>query len=314
MIPDNDQPDSALAEAIFRTLLYADIFHFPLSAAEIHHFLIGMCATPEAVEAALHQSVWLAARIVAHDGYYQLQEPIAPCPERSQLESMSCRLLKLAAGYGKLLAHLPFVRMVALTGALAMHNPRSAEDDIDYMLVTTPQRVWLARLFAVIVVRLAKLRGIKLCPNYVLAETALKQDQQDLYMAHEITQMLPLAGQTLYAAMRAENSWTADFLPNAVAPFHPSADAAPRGLGLALKRLTEFILSGHLGNWLENWERRRKTRKFRATQPHSEAAQLDDQRAKGHFQDHGAPVMQAYQARLGKYQLDEESYVLSLDC
>lgn len=132
-------------------------------------------------------------------------------------------------------------------------------------------------------------------------------------MAHEIAQMLPLAGQPLYAAIRAENLWTADFLPNAHVPFYPSQDAAPRGLGYALQRLSELLLSGTLGNWLENWERRRKTRKFRATQPHSEAAQLDDQRAKGHFQDHGAPVIQAYQARLSQYQLDEESYVISLN-
>jgi hypothetical protein len=52
------QPD----EAILHTLLYADIFDYPLTPAEIHHFLIAEPATRESVEAALEHSPWLGAR------------------------------------------------------------------------------------------------------------------------------------------------------------------------------------------------------------------------------------------------------------
>ena len=37
--------------------------------------------------------------------------------------------------------------------------------------------------------------------------------------------------------------------------------------------------------------------------PHS-AAQLDDQHVKGHFNDHGHPVMQQYHERLRAYDLE----------
>jgi hypothetical protein len=296
-----DSPESQTAEAIFRTVLYADVFHFPMTEAEIHHFLIGRAATRGEVHAALEHSVWLRTHLICSDGYYTLSPDGAAL--RRQREANSQRLWARAERYGRRLAHLPFVRMVALTGALAMRNPRHAHDDIDYLLVTTPSRVWLTRLLAVIVVRLARLRGVDLCPNFVLAETALQQDRQDLYMAHEVAQMIPLAGFELYYAMREVNAWADAYLPNAREPFYPTQDAAPKGIGRVLQRAAEAVLSTPLGNWLENWERRRKQRKFAAQSSGARStARLDEDQVKGHFNDNGLWVMEKYQERLNAYR------------
>ncbi len=292
-----------LEEAILRTVLYADVFHFPLTEAELHHFLIGCAADREAVRAVLRDSAYLAQHITQSDGFWTLHGRTAHCTTRRNRAFASQRLMPTARLYGKLLAHLPFVRMVALTGALSMHNARDAEDDIDFLIVTAADRVWLARLLAVVVVRLARLRGVQLCPNYVLAETALAQDRQDVYMAHELAQMIPLAGQAFYAAMRAANLWAAAFLPNAEAPFYAVADSAPRGVGLRLQRWAERLLGGRLGARLERWEAARKQRKFAAMQAQSSAAQIDAERAKGHFQDHGAWILEAYTRNLAAYAL-----------
>ena len=58
-------------------------------------------------------------------------------------------------------------------------------------------------------------RAITLCPNYFLAESALRLSTQNLYTAHELTQMVPLFGLPVYQAMRRLNTWTDRFLPNA---------------------------------------------------------------------------------------------------
>jgi len=294
-----------LESAILHTLLYADIFDFPLTEAELHHFLIGHAADLSVLRATLHTSARLAHYIEYCDGFWTLRGRSATVAVRQRREAASQRLLKAAHFYGRLLAHLPFVRMVALTGALAMHNARHAGDDIDFLIVTAPNRVWLARLLAVIVVRLARLHNIQLCPNYVLSETALVQEQHDLYMAHELAQMIPLAGQALYAAMRAQNSWTSAFLPNADSPFYPAADSAPRGIGLALKKLLEGALRGKLGDALERWEQQRKQRKLMAQATTQGAAQLDSERVKGHFEDHGAWIRAEYARKLSLYALSE---------
>jgi hypothetical protein len=204
------------------------------------------------------------------------------------------------------LARLPFVRMVALTGALTMRNASDEDDDLDYLLVTIDGRVWLARAFAILLVRLGRLRGIEICPNYVLAETALEQQKRDLFMAHEVAQMTPLYGHPLHARMRTQNTWVSDILPNAIRPFYDEPER-PLGLGwLAFKRGIEMLLGGQLGDALEQWEYRRKLRRFASElhTPHS-SAQLDERQVKGHFNDHGHPVLQKYYAMLSRLGMEE---------
>ncbi len=307
MLPfDSGIPDSPLAAAILQTVLYADVFDFPMTEQEIHHFLIGIAATPEQVQQTLAESRWLAERVECGEGYWALRTRHTPGVnirvQREQRERASNGLRPIARRYGALFAHIPFVRMVALTGALAMHNARSSDDDLDYLLVTTPGRVWLARALVVVIVRFARLRGIHLCPNYVLAQSALVQDQQNLYVAHEIAQMIPLAGFEVYKSLRTANQWTNALLPNAAGPFYAELDTRPHGIGRFLQWVGECLLSGPLGNRLEAWEHRRKLRKFAvaAQTPHA-SAQLDSDHVKGHFKDYGYPTLQQYQARIRDY-------------
>jgi hypothetical protein len=292
--------------AILKTVIYADIFDFPLTRPELHHYLIA--ENPISYEQIEHT---LATSSVLHDAldfegeYVICAGRHAIIAVRLKREAASVHLWNEALHYGDWLARLPFVRMVALTGALAVRNASDSDDDLDYVLVTTPGRVWIARAFAILLVRLAAQRGVVVCPNYVLAESALLQEKQDLFMAHEVAQMVPLYGLALYRAMRDQNDWVADYLPNASAAFYAEAERTPgRGWGW-LKRGAELVLGGRLGDALENWEYRRKLRRFAADlqTPHS-AAQLDDQHVKGHFNDHGHPVIQQFSERLRQYNLE----------
>jgi hypothetical protein len=153
-------------------------------------------------------------------------------------------------------------------------------------------------------VRIVRLLGVGLCPNYVLAETALVQSRQDLFIAHELAQMVPLTGVQLYEQMREVNDWSATMLPNAQGPYYTEQDRSPRGLGRLLQRTAEWLLAGPQGNLLENWERRRKQRKFdtEAHQPGA-SAEIDEQRIKGHFKDYGYPTLDQYRALLKAHKL-----------
>jgi hypothetical protein len=196
--------------------------------------------------------------------------------------------------------------MVGLTGALAMRNAAHERDDLDYVLVTTDQRVWVARAFAILLVRFARLSGITLCPNYVLALSVLEQNKRDIFIAHEVAQMVPFSGQGIYEKMRLANEWVADYLPNANGAFHVEQEQVSSGIWGIAKSALEWLLSGALGSRLEQWEYRRKQRRFAAemAQKAHHAAQIDAQRVKGHFDDHGHPVLRQYHERLQKYELD----------
>src|SRR2546422_753264 len=84
---------------------------------------------------------------------------------------------------------LPFVRLVAVTGALAMNNAR-AGDDIDLFILAQPGRLWLCRLLVLGVVKLAARRGHTLCPNFLLSTGRLRLSERNLFTAHEVVQMV----------------------------------------------------------------------------------------------------------------------------
>jgi hypothetical protein len=297
-----------LDAAILRTILYADVFDFPLTAAEVHFFLIhDRPVSALEMRHALETSPALAAALHRDGDYVMLASRPALSASRRAREQASQRLWPLAESWGRWLARLPYVRLVAVTGALAVRNAAAADDDLDFFLLTTPGRVWLARAFAVALARLARLRGVTLCPNYIAATTALAQNHCDLFIAHEIAQMIPLYGPDLYQTLRDANPWTAAHLPNAHAPFYtPSAVPQSRPWG-ALKRLAEAGLNNRLGDALENWERQRKLARFggQMQQPHS-AALLDATQVKGHFNDYGYQVLCAYRERLRACGLDDD--------
>ncbi len=297
--------------AILRTVLYAHLFRFPLTLPELHHFL--MHDTPIDIHRVdislrnLEQRTNLLKRI---NGYILYRGDRDLLTRRLECELLTTQLWPSAIRYGAWLARLPFVRMVALTGALSMHNPATAKDDIDYIIVTVPGRVWLARAFAIVVVRLARLHGATICPNYVLAETAMLQERRDIFMAHEVAQMVPVFGNEMYKRFRSVNGWSDQQLPNAKDPFFPIKEIVPAGMWAALKNGLEHLFGGQFGTWLEDWEHQRKVRRFTAEKhyPHA-AAIIDAEQIKGHFNDHGHPILKRYEELLKQHGL-HESWVL----
>jgi hypothetical protein len=283
--------------AILRTVLYADVFDYPLTPDEIHRYLIGKALPFESILSSLNSSLWLAQRIERVNGYYVAAGRVALAETRHHRSAHAQKLWREARRYGRMIAHCPFVRMVAVTGALAMDNVKP-DDDIDYLIVTAPRRVWLARAFAILIVRLARVAGVNLCPNYVLSESALAQARLDLYVAHEIAQMIPIAGYDVYQRMRALNNWVEQYLPNArPVPRLRWDEEAHTGRSI-LKKFLEKLLSGSPGDALENWERSRKTKKFESqARAANSAALLDETHAKGHFNDYGQRALTDYEAR-----------------
>ncbi len=297
----------SLEDAILRTVLYADIFDFALTIPELHYFLIHDKSVSQAtIEAALQQSPRLRQYLCVEQGYIVLIQRPELISLRQAKERLIQQLEAKARRYGYILALIPFVRMVALTGALAARNPKDEHDDFDYLLITEPGRVWLARGLAILIVRVGRLFGVRICPNYVLAKDQLEQNKRDLFMAREIAQMSPIVGSTLHQEMLKANLWASHYLPNIHSPAHtiPSAQSL-NGLGRLFQRAGELLLWGRLADALEKWEYSRKKDKFARQQHLHSSAEIDSHRVKGHFYDHGRQILALYQDRLKAYGLDQ---------
>ena len=291
-----------IESAILETVLYSDLFDYPLTHAELAHYLIRVQADGETVRVCLGAPRYLDGHLRQIDGYVVARGREALIDRRRARQAASACLWLRARRFARILAALPFVRMVAVSGALAMDNSADG-DDIDVMIVAAPGRVWTARLFAVALVVAGKLFGDTLCPNYLVSENVLALERRDLFSAHEFAQMVPLYGLPVYARMCAANAWVGDFLPNARAPLRRECEVRAGRLGRAVKRLAEWLLGGRLGDALEDWEMRRKQRKFAPRLSAASGAILDRDHVKGHFDDYAAPVMRLYAERLAQFDL-----------
>lgn len=285
---------SPLEKAIWQTIAYVDGFDYPLTAVEIQRYLEGMPAPLCEVEAALANGRLLPDYLSQSGPFYMLagrEETVAIRQRRAQLAR---RLWPDALRYGRILGQLPFVRMVAVTGSLAMDNVNE-KADIDYLVVTRNGRLWLSRALLIIVVRLAARRGLTVCPNYILSESSLRFSDQNLYTAHEVAQMIPLSGTAVYQQLRQTNEWTHTYLPNAVG-------APPREMivadGRYLRRhLLELPLRTPLGSWLEQWEMKRKIQKFSTHQQANTETNFTADCCKGHFDAHKTWALSNYHKR-----------------
>jgi hypothetical protein len=290
---DRTEPDRVVLErAILQTVAYADVFEYPLTADEIHRYLIGVAAGRSTVRSMLNTR---PPRELSRSGrYFTLAGREASVETRKARAAEAAGYWRKAIHYGRRMSNLPFVRMVAVTGALAMDN--MADGDIDYLVITQPGRLWLCRALIVGLVRLAALRGTELCPNYFLSERALVLDERNLFTAHEVTQMVPLAGTSVYQHLRDLNRWTFAYLPN--------ADSTPRRIATVepgarrARRVVEGALSSRVCAPLERWEMHRKVRKLGIRgNGHAEAAFGPDW-CKGHFGDHGQATLARYAERV----------------
>lgn len=219
---------------------------------------------------------------------------------RRRRASTSLVLWKRAIFWGRRIASLPFVRMVAVTGALSVDNSE-AGDDLDYLIVTEPGRLWLCRGLVIGLVRLAARQDDIICPNYFISERALEVKEHSLYTAREMAQMVPLSGYALYRRMRELNPWVEEWLPNAVGlprPMPAGSAAAPRWRPLA-----EAVLRSPLGGWLDRLEMKRKLKKLSqqgTTSANPEESEFGSDWCKGHFHAHGWQTAQALSYRLHK--------------
>lgn len=225
--------------AIARTVIYAALFDYPLTLAQLHGTLIESDMSESALLTTYRSSSALP-RIVEHrDGFFFPAGRYDIVVERRRREARSREFLDAHAPLLRLLCAMPFTRMVALSGSVA-HLNLERGGDLDLFIVTRGRRVWSVTVAIVVLAKLLRRRRT-LCANFVIADSRLALEQQDLFTANQVIHLKPLTGGELYREFLAANPFVGRFYPNAagVAPFTPlvrHASAIDR-LKPALERL-----------------------------------------------------------------------------
>lgn len=217
--------------AIVATLLYYDLFSFPLRADELVRFAqtpsgSGINSSPLVVRAhdLSPRAEWWdsqPANGTSSESFWYLKGRTDWVSRRSALADASVAKLARANKFARLLQLIPGVRFIGVTGSLAMESA-VPDDDIDFLIIAARGRLWLTRA---LVLAALMAWGVKrpddgkteypnlICANIFLSESDLYIPDENLFIAHEICQMLPLLGENAYRAFLSANAWVHTYLP-----------------------------------------------------------------------------------------------------
>lgn len=217
---------TSLEKAILATLCYADVFDYPMTEREIWKYLIGKPTTLDKFRSSL-KSLLVNKRVFQKDHLYTLPKRVLLVKLRKNRERIAKGKITLAKKAARILSFIPTIKLVGVSGALAMHNA-PGDDDIDFFLITSPHTLWTTRILATLLLDLLRLRRKprdtkyrnKICLNMFMDRKKLQlpKREQDLYSAHEVAQLKALVNKThVYEDFLRENSWAKRFLPHAFA-------------------------------------------------------------------------------------------------
>jgi predicted nucleotidyltransferase len=198
------------------SVIYHNIFDYPLTMQDLIKW-----------KASDTLDIVLNGNVILKSGYFYMEDKEGLVYKRLLRKRISAKKMIIAKNAANLMAFIPTIKMVAVTGSLAMENSTN-ESDIDLLVVTKKGNLWLTRMLTYVILKTAgyKIRKAqdnketdKLCLNMWLDESSLAwpSKNRNIYTAHEIAQIKPLLNKTkTYNKFLSKNKWILNFWPNAV--------------------------------------------------------------------------------------------------
>ncbi len=209
---------------LLTSIIYHDIFGYPLTKSDLSKWKVA-----EGLGFKVRD-----LRIDKSRGYYFLEGRQGIILKRVVNEKASRRKLKIAKLAGTVLAKVPTVRMIGITGALAMKNA-DEESDIDLAIVASGGTLWTTRLIVYCLLFIAGLsvrkpnrqdQEDKLCLNMWFDEGNLIWRKRNIFTAHEIAQIIPIVNKDrTYEKFLQKNKWILDYWPKSVKIRNPKFES-----------------------------------------------------------------------------------------
>ncbi|MBT8379534.1 MAG: nucleotidyltransferase domain-containing protein [Ignavibacteria bacterium] len=234
---------------IIKTLAYYDIFLYPLTAKEIFHNLKINHTSEVEVEKLLSNLV--EKKLLYSKGkYYLLKDDNSYINRREKGNKIASKRIKTAKRMSWLISKFPFIRAILLSGSISK-GFMNKDSDIDYFVVTHPNRVWFSRAVLMIFKKIFLLNSRRIfCINYFVDSENLEIEEKNIFTATEITTLIPTFGLSVYDELYNKNIWVKQFYPNF--PKRVTDTVQPEKKGI-FKTTLEKILEGKLGNKLDDY-------------------------------------------------------------
>jgi hypothetical protein len=195
---------------ILRALLYFDLFQYPLTEAEIRAF----STTPLSGDWA-SALVHLCDRqwIFKQGDFHSLKENSFRIGRRIAGNERARQSMVTAHRMSRWIAHIPFVRAIMLSGSISK-GYMDINSDIDYFIITAPNRLWLVRTTLAIIRRVFMFNSHRyLCTNYFIDDQHLEITEKNMFTAVETKTLVPMYGGDVISRFRRANGWISSYLP-----------------------------------------------------------------------------------------------------
>lgn len=215
---------SDLAKNILTTVVYYDVLDYPLTVFEMEKYLIRAEMQNPGAEEKLDlvqtmrvlESEELKNLIEKYQGFYFLPNRQELVAQRLERNKISEKKIKIALRVVRWLRFVPYLKMVAITGRLAMKNAE-VKSDLDLLVIIKKDKLFTGRFLVTALVHLMGQRRYgekiknRICLNHFLTDEFLTETQS-LFSANEYSFLLPVFGN--FSGFYAKNSWIKEFKPN----------------------------------------------------------------------------------------------------
>lgn len=227
-----------IEKRILKTIIYFDLFNYPLTSWEVWKWLINETGRPFEkvdffkVRETLSQSQYLKEKIKLRNNFYFLDNRDQLVEERMANYIYAWQKFRRVKFIIKILKLIPFIKLIAVCNDLAYFNA-PADSDLDFFIITQKKRIWITRFLAVFIIKLLGLRPTernkkdKVCLSIFVNEDKLnleylKINPDDIHFIYWLENLIPIYdADGYYQRLREANTWINNFIPQ-VFPYEPN--------------------------------------------------------------------------------------------
>jgi len=270
---------SNLSKNIVTTLAYYDVMDYPMTSFEIWKHLFSVRndslkkeenkeVGPTLLEVMEElKNERLDKLVEEFRGFYFIKGRKSLVEQRIKRHKVSEKKYRILRQVAGILRFVPYVRMVAVTGRMAMKNAEE-KSDLDLLLVLEKNKIFTGRILVTLVVHLMGRRRYRgkianrICLNYFITTGSLEIGLKDIFSSSEYYFMLPLFGLETFREFQEQNRWIEEYKVNyekdGAENLKMLSDSWPARL---LRRLGEKILAAEfIEKSLETWQMKRISR------------------------------------------------------
>lgn len=262
---------SYLRNSILATLVYYDVFDYPLTLLEVYKYLInpgrisritGGIGEIKISDISEELDRLAGSGTIGHkNGFYFLKERNEIYDLRLERHKIADRKWKKFLKMVRFLALAPYLRGVFASGSMAINNTDD-ESDFDILVIAKSGRLYTGRFFLWLISSLGgirrkkheKIAPDKLCFNHYITDDRLYIPHESIFNAQTYVNLKPvMIGTELADEFYSANLWLNNYVYN----FHPQREWARRSVNRPvlfkfIAKTAEFFLDITFGNKIES--------------------------------------------------------------